>query len=244
MKFKMLLAIAAALSMGASPAISQSKVPGRVFAASPAAAADTTDSNLAEKPLQKGNVETFDVLGLKLGMSPRETSRIAQEKMIKGFYDKPSLMDTFEAKAVKKANSTLTTRLPVPTGQTILSDRGVTSDGGGIEVIFMQTREGPKLYNISYNTLTQGQTRDQLREAVIAKYGKPDWDMGYQMFWCGGKPRCSGVGDDADRFKVYMDERSIYFSLYRGDNYNRNAAKAIDDRAAELSGKASKPVAF
>lgn len=246
MKFTIPAALAALLMMGTavSPATAQSHDASEELGASPQASADTSDTSLSSQSLRTGDVSTFDILGFKLGMAPREITRVARKTGMVRKYRKPALTGTFEALATQEANRTLSRRLPVPAGQAIVQEVGVTPDGSHMEMVFHVTRDGSRASSYTYSTSPNGQTRDQLRQAIIAKYGKPDWDMGYQMFWCGGVPECRNVPKSNDRMKVYMSDQVVTFNLRRGDSYHTSIEQTIKDRAKAIAAGAGAPAAF
>lgn len=245
MKFKILTALAAlTLTSTASPTVAQTNDMREDLGVSSEASADTSDTSLSSQTLRTGDVSTFDILGFKLGMAPREITRVARQVNMVRKYRRPSLINSFEALATQEANRTLSQPLPVPAGQVIVQEIGVTPDGSHMEINFYATPEGSRASSYKYSTKPNGQTRDQLRQAIIAKYGKPDWDMGYQMFWCGGVPECRNVPKGNDRMKVYMSDDAIVFELRRADNYDAKIKKALTDRAKAIAVAASKPMAF
>lgn len=246
MKLRMLTTITALFIAGAtaSPALAQNRDTREPMGVSSEASADTSDTALANQSLRANDVSTFDVLGFKLGMAPREITRVARQVNMVRKYRRPALTNTFEALATMEANRTLSQPLPVPAGQVIIHEVGITPDGSHMEINFYATPDGSRASYYKYSTKPNGQTRDQLKQTIIAKYGKPDWDMGDQMFWCGGVPECRNVPEGNDRMKVYMSDDVVTFTLRRADNYGKKMEQALKDRAKAIAAGASKPMAF
>jgi hypothetical protein len=203
---------------------------------------DASDSALSTSSLRRNDVMSYDLLGFKLGMTPREVGRVGDKKRIRRVMG-PSVTGDFDLEATRIANRSLSRRVSDRSKRQLAIAYGQLPDGGRVQLDFALEQTGPKLSLMTYNTKPQGQSREQIRAALIAKYGQPDWDMGYQMFWCNGIPKCSG-GYDQPRFQVFMDDTQVMFTLNRGSAYTKRVDAALNARAAEIAGRNGKPLAF
>ncbi len=232
----------AATDTAASPAPTTESATADEAAMVPAIALteDSSDSRLEATGLTNGRVRSFDVLGFKLGMSPREVSRIASRRGIHRGAAAAQLSGSFDLEATSLANVQLN-KAVIRHSPTYLATAFGTSNRGE-SFIFSFTLEptGPKLSRLVMEAKLNGQTPEQVRSALFAKYGKPgeDWR------WCDGS--CSNVlGPPSSAHLDYnIFGSTLTLTLDAGKAYATGAQKALEARAQQIAAKHGDGVRF
>lgn len=163
---------------------------------------DVYETSLASEPIVPNDVRSFDVRGFKLGMSPREIRRVARREGIKAKSLPITSLD-WNATVTENANQSLGVRSPIRRTQIWREQSGGDRFGNSIFLKASLRREGgSELTTIDYSFKAEGQTRDEIRSALIKKYGKPCTNTDTSMAWgvCSKEPFDRGV----DRNSPFM----------------------------------------
>lgn len=128
-----------------------------------------------------GSVSTFDVAGVRLGMTPDE-ARAGLRRA--GFVPKAqdpeqdSFASVVSQRAVERiGGSADRTKVPMFT-----TAKG--SQGESVEVWYAATRDGARATEVKYVMPADRMTGSAFSQGVVAKYGKPTFAQGSQSIYC------------------------------------------------------------
>jgi hypothetical protein len=203
---------------------------------------DPSDSALENAALVRRQVATFDVLGFRLGMTPREFSRVAKKRKIYRAQT-PSFSGSLEVEAARLANEKLNRPVTKRSKFNLVRAYGVTKDKGQINVDFALEQTGPKLSKLWYSLKTNGQTKAQIEASLIAKYGPFDRAQNDALYWCASMKGCQFV-ENEDRLRVWIGDSDMSIELYRSSGYENRTKAALVARSNQIAAQAGKPVAF
>ena len=183
-------------------------------------------------PLVQQNPITFDILGIKLGMSSNELNRVARQNNI--LANGHNSGGDFESVARNLASVKLGHPVPV-------KHRSYWRDGGGrtqkgATFLFTTTLQpdGIKLSSIFYTAPLGSQTKEELIQSLEAKYGKPNFQRG-DVFWC--SPRAAMKEADcleAPYLQLSTDERTMSLYLNQGSAYFKKAENTLNERVEQI----------
>lgn len=130
---------------------------------------------LMQLPASAGDVNGFDILGVRIGASVQDVTDIMKSRKLNKASRIPA--PSFEQAIALAANKT------VPAN----SYAGVQSitfsnDDARMEIRFAQTSEGPRVRQVIY-TVFSGIPLDKMRADVIDKYGPPDKNVMGRDVW-------------------------------------------------------------
>mgnify|MGYP001342445374 CR=1 FL=1 len=213
---------------------------------------DLIETSLSEMPIQKTNPETFDILGLKLGMSPREVIKISKKNKIfrRG---SPSTTGTFELEATRIANRSLSKPISTTSKVIISGASGLTQNGGEISLRFYNMPSGPILGEIKYKAKLNGQTWEGFKQSLASKYGNPTVSTkGYMenefLAWCSSSAACRPNSitytPKGPQLTVIDFGESIEFRLESGRQLYEAEQAALKARAAEIAAQRGGGVNF
>lgn len=220
---------------------------------------DTSDTSLEAQQTALRQVTSFDVRGLRLGMSPREINRVGRRIGARRDPEVPSTSGDFGVEATRLANQGLGRAVSDRSPLLWRGGRANLKDGGKLRIWTELEASGPKLSKLSYQTSLEGQSPAEFRQAVIAKYGQPDATNvnggTTQMLWCSkalpanpGPRRTLGeTTSDCDKIRlaiesyvaapflaVSFDRDQAWFTLNRGKEYRDAVAARMTARADEI----------
>jgi len=184
------------------------------------------------------DVGSFDVAGIRLGMTPVEVRAIMQEKGFTVAETAEAERFTFAGLAKTEANRLMRTApdLPAVSGPSVMS--GVDSGRNRLAVEFLQTREGPIVSHIKLTFDRNTNDVDRLEADLAGRYGQPSRKMlgSYGSHWCsvGGVAKCDMLPDPAAPKLSYSEAILTTLTLT-----NHQAMKAARD--AEIAALFDKP---
>lgn len=243
----------------ANPSGATADAPTDDLVASEFLAVDTSDTSLESQQTAQRQAVSFDVRGLRLGMSPREINRVGRRIGARRDPEVPSTSGDFGVEATRLANQGL--GRPVSDRSRLLwrGGRANLKNGGELRMRTELEASGPKLSELSYRTSLEGQSPAEFRQAVIAKYGQPDATNvnggTTQMLWCSkalpanpGPRRTLGeTTSDCDKIRlaiesyvaapflaVSFDRDQAWFTLNRGKEYRDAVSARMTARADEI----------
>lgn len=202
---------------------------------------DPSDTALERVALAPRQIATFDLLGFKLGMSPREVGRVASKRKVYQSRD-PQLQGSFEVQATALANQSLSRPVSARSRSRPQFVYGITKDRGQVTFEFAPEASGPKLELISYTAPLNGQTKAQLQTALAAKYGAPEVSSFGKLYWCQGMRNCQSA--PGDKLSVFIGETTVDMALSRSVQYHDQVQAALKARASQIAAQKGKPVAF
>lgn len=202
---------------------------------------DPSDTALEGVALAPRQISTFDLLGFKLGMSPREVGRVARKRKVYQSRD-PQLQGSFEVQATALANERLSRSVFARSKSNPKFVYGITKDRGQVNFEFAPEASGPKLELITYTALLNGQTKSQVQAALTAKYGVPEVSALGKLFWCQGMRNCQSASGDT--FSVFFGETTVDMALSRSNQYHDQIRASLNARASQIAAQKGKPVAF
>lgn len=245
MRFHIVFGFALCLS---TAALAQGSAPGGPFAEREDGA--TVDTQLATQTVRLGEITTFDLAGLRLGMSVKEANRVASRQGFRSDIGGHRNL-SFEGRAWLIANNSLPTnqqsdafRMQGPE-----HSRALHSDGSTLRINWLPLPGGARLHQLVYNSPNRGNERDKIVAQLVTKYGKPSYQKDlkngfntYTMAWCSkADPRC---WEQATLPMMRADVNDATFSLvlFGGSNAEDANAKAIEARAAQLRARGASPI--
>ena len=203
---------------------------------------DPSDSRLEGTPLIASKVETFDVLGFKLGMSPREVARIAARNEIYSGPGGAQLTGSFDMEAAEIANRELVRPTETRSKTYVATAFGESRRGESFIFHFTLESTGPKLSRLNMEAKLNGQTAEQIRAAFISKYGPiTPTNNPYRFLIWGDScmaPNCKAVLEAS----VFGSKISI--KLDRGTAYENQMRAALEARSKEVAAKHGTGVRF
>jgi len=213
-----------------------------------ALASDPSDSQLELAAIRPGDPMSFDVLGLKLGMSPREVRRVSKKKKIKRGVGYPDQSGDFELEATKKANSTLSKKVSDSSKWQWRGGYAKPANGAYMHISTILTPRGPKVSDVIYTPSMEGQTQEEFLAALKQKYGQPTRSAGTGMWryalWCTpGAKKCEEYSDKPVLHVAYSD-RDVKMKLFMGMDAEKAAEAAIEQRAVQIRSNTGRKVAF
>ncbi|MBD8546020.1 hypothetical protein IFT82_04595 [Sphingomonas sp. CFBP 8760] len=177
-----------ASSAGASPASSQAvdgeTDPGDPFASDGTKGRDQTEalgefrdqarasapSGVSDRQPSKNRPGSFEVAGVRLGMSPHDVEGVARSHKAR-FYD-PSFVTSYQSDVA--ARSARARGAAEPRQRRAIAFTRMRLDQGSVaEVGFAQTPQGPRVNRIDYRMSWTGYTRQSLSAALTGRYGVP-----------------------------------------------------------------------
>lgn len=203
---------------------------------------DPSDSALERVAVVPRRVATFDVLGFRLGMTPREFSRVSRRQKVYRAAD-PSFAGSFEVEAARLTNEKLNRPVMKRSKSNLVRAVGNARGKGQLSFDFTLEPTGPKLSKLYYALKTNGQTKAQIESALAAKYGPFDRAQDGALYWCASMKGCQFV-EKEDRLRVWIGDNSMSMQLYRSFDYLDRAKATLVARANQIAAQAGKPVAF
>jgi hypothetical protein len=208
-----------------------------------ALADDPSDSAIEQTPLMPRRVETFDVLGYKLGMSPREALRISGKKGVYRKWNSTFLTSgSFEVEAARIANYQLNRPVEASSKSQVKVASGVTMDGSSIYLTFTLEPTGPKLSNIEYTAKRNGSTEEKIVADLVRKYGNYDTKR-LVYAWRNGAKEPAQESRNASML-AGMEESTVSITLSQSSDYQIRARKALEQRAQAVAAQKGGGVAF
>lgn len=198
----------------------------------PEVIASDGDSNLAQNPFIKGRPSTFDIGGIKLGMTPAEVLRVASAKGMRvkwhatgarSFEEEVSL----EMSRLQGKSSDF--KLPAHT-----SGLGLSDDTGSIwDIDFYTTPTGQRVSKILYTSPMAGRTMEIIRANITQKYGLSTLSSSVtaadhiSLIWCeyNKGDRCNNWGSETT-LTAFATNRELRLDLGL-DSPTRNAAAQL-----------------
>ncbi|MEL7831342.1 hypothetical protein AAG604_04100 [Citromicrobium bathyomarinum] len=184
------------------------------------------------------DVGSFDVAGIRLGMTPSEVRVTMQEKGFSVAETAEAERLTFAGLAKTEASRLMQTAsgLPSIAGPSMVS--GTDSGRNRLAVDFLQTRAGPVVSHIKLTFDRSTNDVDRLEADLASRYGQPSRKMlgSYGSHWCsvGGVAKCEVLPDPAAPKLSYSDSILTTLTLT-----NHQAMKARRD--AEIAALFDKP---
>lgn len=125
---------------------------------------------------QAGDVRSFDIMGMKLGMSVAEieAAAVAEGLLEKGRMKAPS----FEQEVLIAKNQTVEAR-----SYKGLQKLKLESATGRVEVDFVATQDGPRAHMIFYVVTDPNLTSDEVSKQLTVKYGEPAKQTDQDLIW-------------------------------------------------------------
>lgn len=196
------------------------------------------DTSLASLPLAKGDPGSFDVAGLKLGMSPREIVRIARDRHLKIDQEVQRHNPSFEQRVARERQRLQGRPEDLSAGSVSYMH---LNDGQGarLEVFFLSTQNGPVAESIRYATPWKGMTETDFVDSLTSKYGKPqhsDYAKGtgtFRFVWCQGPSNGCISYDPAGRpsMTATLQMDGLDIRLEQGAGLQKRTEQAVHDAA-------------
>lgn len=203
---------------------------------------DASDTSLAQMAASK-RVESFEVRGLRLGMSPREVGRIAGKNGFRRRWNDGILFTgSFDLEAARAANYKLDRPISKTSRSYLRSTQGVDHDGSELKLEFILWPTGPRLSRIEYRAKLDGTTKEQFLSALRAKYGQWD-DAGLTYKWNNGATTPGERNSNAE-MHVILGSNAATFFLESAVNDSLAAKKKLADRAQQLAGSKGNGIRF
>ncbi len=207
-------------------------------------------SNVSANALVKGDAATYDVGGIKLGMSPAEVVRVAKARRL-AVSDVGKSNPSFEQAVAMKMKEMRNQHAEPVFGQT--SFMRLKDDQGSVwDVHFKVTRDGPRTYLVQYETPLNGRTPQGFASSLVEKYGLPKGGaqmagQSYSANWCAtARTACANGGDGKSPafLEAHMSLTGLRLRLDNG--YVRNMAHetAITAQAQANLAKTAPKVSF
>ncbi len=196
---------------------------------------DPSDTALERAAILPRRVETFDVRGFKLGMSPREAGRIARRERFRRRWNSVfQTTGTFELEAARLANQKLNRPVERSSKSQLSKVQAFDPAGNEVNLEFTLQPAGPRLSKLTYNAKLDGSTPVQAGDALVKRYGSATEGRpgpGH-MSW-----RNSARAYDlaSPRLGAVTDNDSIMLFLDQSVDYGRAAFERMEARAAELA---------
>ncbi len=151
-------------------------------------------------PIRWAPIDTFDLAGVRLGMTPQE-ARAAL--VAKGF--KPRVEDPTQQSWAARVSERVATRRGGRIDSSTVT--GFTMAGGPqgerIEVWYAATKVGARVANVNYTIPSDRMEAQAFLSGVTSKYGKPSFTERTKRFYCSkgrdSRASCWHLGDTADR---------------------------------------------
>lgn len=210
-------------------------------------------ANGAARATSKSDASTFEVGGMKLGMSADEVERVArsrnlttgEQKRLQSFDETldGDRMPSFDTMAANFAADRLDARRPAPVrviNHVVLRDR----DGNRYDLRFVPLEQGPALNSIFYTTSMNGNSAATYLAALKKRYGPPYVSSigpsGFNASWCArNDPTC----ETSPHLKVTSDGAEVSMNLNHGYLFRKALDQRIEAKAAALAAAgARKPV--
>lgn len=138
---------------------------------------------------------TYDVAGVKLGMTPDE----ARQALIKAGYriDAPLKLESFRGEVTARvAEIRHKSRLTVNDTVAGMSARGPSAEQIGVE--FKQWLDGPHVVRASFRGDAETQPQEAFKAQVEGKFGKPTMHVIGGWRWCSaGEKQCGPIANPA-----------------------------------------------
>jgi len=208
-------------------------------------------TNRASTQIVKGDAATFDIGGIKLGMSPSEVERVAKMRKLK-LSDLNKSHPSYEQAVASKMKEMRNQYAPLVFGSTAFV-RLQDDQGSSWGVHFNITREGPRTYMIQYETPLNGRTPAGFATSLIEKYGPPKGgpsrmsERTYYANWCTGpRTACTYSGDGTRPAYLEANMETDKLRLRLEISYAQTMAleNAIRDQAQANLAKTAPKVTF
>jgi hypothetical protein len=133
-------------------------------------AGSSAPSGVSNSAPTKGRPGSFEVAGVRLGMSPHDVEAVARDRKAR-FYD-PSFVASYQSDVA--ARSATARGAAEPRQRRAIAFTRMRLDQGAVaEVSFAQTPQGPRVDRIDYRMPWTGYTRQSLTAALTGRYGVP-----------------------------------------------------------------------
>ena len=210
------------------------------------------DTELASRPLVKGDVRTFDVAKFKLGMAAREVARIAAAAGMRtnsgnhGMVPFDPALHGIQVPSFQTRVATAAARqhrAPPRPAKVVGEVTLVAANGDKAVVHFFTTEDGPRVSAVTFITSFFGATPKVYLDALTAKYGRPkESSISGELLsarWCAaGDPQC---GDRAS-LKMVSGQTEVDISLDAGFLALQDLERRIETAAASTAAAtATKP---
>jgi len=196
---------------------------------------DPSDTALERAAILPRRVETFDVRGFKLGMSPREAGRIARRERFRRRWNSVfQTTGTFELEAARLANQKLNRPVERSSKSQLSKVQAFDPAGNEVNVEFTLEPSGPRLSRLTYNAKLDGGTPVQAGNALVKRYGVATAGQpgpGH-MSW---KNSSRAYDLASPSLGAVIDDDSIMLFLDQSVDYRKEAFRRMEARAVELA---------
>lgn len=197
-----------------------------------ALASDPSDTALEQIATVPRRVGSFDIRGLKLGMSPREVGRIGDRQKFRRRWNSLLLTSgSFEVEAARAANLQLNRPVEEISKPQLKAVEAFDPAGNQLKLEFTLEPSGPKLSDITYTAKLNGMTKDQTVAALTTKYGPPSAN-GLTIQW---NNKRSFSDNTSPTLNVVIDGNSMTLFLRQSVAYGLAAKKRMDERAQQIA---------
>lgn len=204
---------------------------------------DASDTALEHVPIIRRRVESFDILGFKLAMSPREVNRIARRQGIRRQWNTIyTVTGSFELEATRLANVQLNDAITKRSRNYVRNTGGLTRDGSSILFTFTLEPAGPKLSQIDYKAKRDGMDEDQLLASMERKYGPRDAKTS-DLIWSNGAATIKAQ-DTGAKMLVIRGGTTVDMTLRASNDYVAAARRRLENRALEIAQLRGRGVKF
>ncbi|QAY80244.1 hypothetical protein [Sphingosinicella sp. BN140058] len=229
------IALAAIATTPATAAQSSDVIPASLLEADP------SDTTLEQSALARGDITSFDILGYRLGMAPREVLRVSKKRGVFS-YGAPITTGSFEVEATRIANRSLNRTVNRSSKVQLAGTMGQMENGSTFVFTFGLEPTGPKLSSLKYSTNRNGQTKDAIMASLVAKYGPYTYDRDYAVFWC--KPTKHDCDYGSAHMTAQIDDQKLTISITRPKSYTTELQQQLEKRAAAIAAQQGGKVAF
>ncbi|MFV0622675.1 hypothetical protein ACBY01_01510 [Sphingomonas sp. ac-8] len=204
------------------------------------ARADSPAAKLIHRLLPGGprwaSVSTFDVAGVKLGMTPEETRTALKAQ---GFT--PPAIDPTQDSWASVVSRRVAERIPGKVDETRVPmfTRASGPQGEQVEVWYTATREGARATSIEYTMPTNRMERAAFAASVAAKYGRPTAEDPVHGLYCTkGEGSCLTYQNKMLPHLLTESDYSVYSvklmeGTRYGDELKAQTAAAVEAAAPE-----------
>lgn len=202
------------------------------------ARADSPAAKLIDRLLTGGPrwapVGTFDVAGVKLGMTPEETRAALNAG---GFT--PQVIDPTQSSWASLVSRRVVERIPGKVDETRIPmfTRAGGPHGEQVEVWYTATPDGARATSIEYTMPTNRMERAAFVAGVSAKYGRPTIEDPVHGLYCTrGESRCVTYGDGLLPYLLTESSYSVHSiklmeGMRYGDDLKARTAAAVEGMA-------------
>ncbi len=196
---------------------------------------DRSDTKLAATALVPRRVATFDVRGLKLGMSPREVGSIADGQHFRRRWNSQfGTTGSFEVEATALANRQLDKAVDAGAKTELKYTQAFDPEGDELKCEFTLEPSGPKLSRIEYRAKLDGLTQAQAQAALARKYGLPTGNLDDVMLRSWSNATKFGDGSSPSLYSA-IDAGMMSLTLSQSSDYTNAAQRRLLDRAQQIA---------